>query len=518
MGGGLMQLVAYGAQDIYLSGNPQITFFKVVYRRHTNFAIESIRQTISGNSGRNITQECIISRNGDLIHKIWIGESHSTEFEIYKYIDKAEIKIGGQLIDKQTSDWNNIWLELSTPESKVNGYRSVFSPCSGANSGNYFWYPLNFWFCRNIGLCLPLIALQYHEITLDITWGKDSIVNSPEIWIDYIFLDTDERRKFSQVSHEYLIEQVQYQESPGDTSIINLNFNHPIKELIWVNNIISSDSRISYIPIGCNKDVFDKNKMDVFKNADKTSCELKLNGHDRFGNRNLKYFKTVQPLCYHTRCPAVSEEIKETFYVDISASQTITPIFNITHALRIKHINFTGSFGIDSTLTANSTFDIGYTNINSLIESDLNSASFTPIAGTIGLDSSDFNPYRNVTFQLIPDSIPIIHENHKLYIKKDITKSQFTMKGYFTILYESLPRLFFVNSSSPSLANIYCYSFSLNPEEHQPSGTCNFSRIDSKKLIFNDNPGNKDTTIKIFAVNYNILRINSGRGGIAYSN
>ena len=117
MGGGLMQLVAFGAQDIYLTGNPQITFFKVVYRRHTNFAIESIQQTISNKSGKNITQKCIISRSGELIHKIWIGETLNGEYEIYNYIDKVAIRIGGQLIDKQTSDWNNIWWELSTPES-----------------------------------------------------------------------------------------------------------------------------------------------------------------------------------------------------------------------------------------------------------------------------------------------------------------------------------------------------------------------------------------------------------------
>ena len=156
MGGGLMQLVAYGAQDIYLTGNPQITFFKVVYRRHSNFSMESIVQTLNGTIGSGNTQTCTISRNGDLVGATYLRIRDTTfganEGEVYDIVDYVEVEIGGQLIDRQHGDWNAIWWELSTPESKVNGLRSMLIQNTGAaagssaTAGNSIIYPLNFWF------------------------------------------------------------------------------------------------------------------------------------------------------------------------------------------------------------------------------------------------------------------------------------------------------------------------------------------------------------------------------------
>ena len=205
MGGGIMQLVAYGAQDIYLTGNPQITYFKVVYRRHTNFSMELIKQVMDGSENKGHRQSCTASRNGDLIMDVWISENSTSSIdgEIYKYIDHVDCMIGGQLIDRHYSDWNAIWWNLTTPESKVNGLRNMFVGLSGAadsddssNAASYFYYPLNFWFCKNPGLALPVISLQYHEIEFLITWGSNSLVTDPEMWINYVYLDTDERRRF----------------------------------------------------------------------------------------------------------------------------------------------------------------------------------------------------------------------------------------------------------------------------------------------------------------------------------
>ncbi len=519
MGGGLMQLVAYGAQDIYLTGNPQITFFKVVYRRHTNFAIESIRQTLNGNTVKGSESKCIIGRDGDLIHKIWIGQKTKsnpvgpTGSHIYKYIDQTEIRIGGQLMDRQTSDWNNIWWELTTPESKINGYRDVFRGInynySNSQDYNYFWYPLNYWFCRNIGLALPLIALQYHEITLDIKWSENSIVDNPEVWIDYIFLDTDERRKFAQIQHEYLIEQIQYQDSPGNIKNIDLNFNHPIKELIWVNYFKheNNDITFSYGPIGVNSSITsDIQDKDNFLDAEKTSCELKLNGHDRFRNRNVKYFRTLQPLTYHTRCPSYSKELSETIYINnASINSSGIPIFKVSETIALKRIEYIGKSDVSSQIKLkyciNENFD----------PTDFyNSASLTLIE-----NMDTFNDTFKKGHKLLDTSDSrIIQTDRHLYITSDIDS---TITCNIKIIYETLPYLF-SSTTVKQLAFIYCYSFSLNPEEHQPSGTCNFSRIDKKQLEFKNTPGGSDTTIKIFAVNYNILRINSGMGAIAYSN
>jgi hypothetical protein len=177
-------------------------------------------------------------------------------------VKQAEIEIGGQLIDRQYGDWMNIWTELTVPAGKRDGYDNMVGNAVGASSdqvsglnattGPYRLYvPLQFWFNRNPGLALPLIALQYHEVKLNlelrslaecITGNTSLEVNgnglSAKLYVDYVYLDTDERRRFAQVSHEYLIEQVQF---TGTETVANgssnknvtLNFNHPVKELIW---------------------------------------------------------------------------------------------------------------------------------------------------------------------------------------------------------------------------------------------------------------------------------------------
>ena len=266
MGGGLLQLVAYGAQDVYLTGNPQITFFKVGYRRHTNFAMEAIQQTFSGVADFGNTVTCQISRNGDLIHRAYLqvklsGTDNYCKYFGFRVINYVEIEIGGQKIDKHYSHWLYIWNELTLPVSKRAGFNDMVCAYGCATAGNNgatntaigthiktLYVPLEFWFCRNVGLALPLIALQYHEVKINIEFetrdnmvdtsdnysdkafqlvGKDYVaisgskknselggsasnlaVSEISLWVDYIFLDTDERRRFAQLTHEYLIEQL----------------------------------------------------------------------------------------------------------------------------------------------------------------------------------------------------------------------------------------------------------------------------------------------------------------------
>ena len=424
-----MQLVAYGAQDIYLTGNPQITFFKVVYRRHTNFAVESIEQTFNGQAdfGKRVT--ATISRNGDLIQQMYlevVTPVMGNEGQTWTYgignalVKQAEIEIGGQLIDRQYGDWMNIWTELTTPEGKRKGYDNMVGNKAGPNTQigfidaqetRRFYVPLQFWFNRNPGLALPLIALQYHEVKLNleirpaaelINVTTSTVTNglSCKLYVDYIYLDTDERRRFAQVSHEYLIEQVQFTGSESITAGSNsknvtLNFNHPVKELIWVHlrtdfsTVEPQNGNRWFNYSGLTADVTTES-CDSF-----TTALLQLNGHDRFSVRSADYFRQVQNYEHHTRVPRVS-------------------------------IDLTGG------------------------------------------------------------------ENYWQYI--------------------------------------YSYSFALSPEEHQPSGTCNFSRIDNavlqlgygKDVLSKKDAGSNaqisDMNLNIYAVNYNVLRIMSGMGGLAYSN
>ena len=248
MGGGLMQLVAYGAQDIYLTGNPQITFFKVVYRRHTNFSMEAIMQTWNGsNTGASGRSTATISRNGDLVGRMYLEVDLTVDTSPVADITAAgiksiEVEIGGQKIDKHTGKWMDVWSKLSevNPSGHTGGGETVdggtlfqnMSGMGGAGSKGTeeltYFVPLQFWFCRNPGLALPLIALQYHEVKviLEHDFGGNGATSAGlaknNLWADYIYLDTDERRRFAQVSHEYLIEQVQDATvTPQSTSELN---------------------------------------------------------------------------------------------------------------------------------------------------------------------------------------------------------------------------------------------------------------------------------------------------------
>ncbi len=431
-----MQLVAYGAQDIYLTGNPMITYFKVVYRRHTNFAMESIMQTFSGtvNWGNRVT--ALISRNGDLVSGMTLEVTlPNTDNAADRWIpnvghfliDRIELEIGGQLIDRHYSDWLEIWSQLTIPANKKEGYHRMIgqSPLDpfGQPTGlqnvtdarnlqlneRKLYIPLQFWFCRNVGLALPLIALQYHEVKVNLTFntfanlagtaalgpaaGTGANGLSADLWVDYIYLDTDERRRFAQVSHEYLIEQLQFN---GDEAVaiagangggsITLNFNHPVKELVWVyrntnNELVTyttgngaAAARENATANAMTK-TFAAVQLENFVNPSSRSpfnnVRLQLNGQDRFAERSADYFNKVQPNAHHT--------------------------------------------------------------------------------------------------------------------------------------------------SIPESPGILVYSFALKPEEHQPSGTCNFSRIDNAKLVYT-NIDPMAGVIKVFATNYNVLRVMSGMGGLAYSN
>ena len=381
MGGGLMQLVAYGAQDIYLTGNPQITFFKVVYRRHTNFSMEAISQTWNGSTTDGGRCSATISRNGDLVHRMYLECSTSDTVTVdnpgSRKVDNVELEIGGQKIDKHTGSWLETWAELTEPNptgtvADADDSSTAFttgtlfqsmSAMGGVEVGNHlptggkFFVPLQFWFCRNPGLALPLIALQYHEVKVILQVGTVAKFDLGDLYCDYIYLDTDERRRFAQVSHEYLIEQVQ--EQSWSTTSQDLNFNHPVKELIWT---------------GARTDNTDCVPWDG-------SFQLKLNGHDRFAARDYRYFTRVQIWEHHSG------------------------------------------------------------------------------PGGLKCATSGAGGYN--------DSIAV-------------------------------------------------YSFALKPEEHQPSGTCNFSRIDNAQL---QKPTvGSATSGTIYAGNYNVLRIMSGMGGLAYSN
>tara|TARA_X000001036_G_scaffold399381_1_gene403003 strand:- start:15401 stop:16615 length:1215 start_codon:yes stop_codon:yes gene_type:complete len=404
MGGGLLQLVAHGAQDIYLTGDPQITYFKVVYRRHTNFSMESIQQQFSSTASSGNKTTCIISRNGDLIASMYLQFKLSAgallDQGFVSYLNSVEIEIGGQKIDKHYGRWLDIWSDLTNDANKDDALTTMLGNNTAGGTGPvvnnsissddpaYALVPLSFWFNKNYGLALPLIALQYHEVKLNFDFATNSNWSAVTLWVDYVFLDSDERKRFAQMSHEYLIDQVQFggtedfssSTAIGTTDRFALHFNHPVKELIWVGENSSAIAQDTFKVDGSGTN----NNPAVAagtRQIDVNNVKLQLNGHDRFYPRSSEYFRLQQPYQFH--------------------------------------------------------------------------------------------------------------------------------------------------STVPPSQDIYIYSFALRPEEHQPSGTCNFSRIDSCHLTLTrggrmptGSLGNRSFSDKlyIYAINYNVLRIASGMAGLAYSN
>lgn len=429
MGGGLLQLVAYGAQDAYLSGNPQITFWKGLFKRHTNFAMEPFRANLTGQANWGVKHSVTLPRHADLLYSTYLevvmppgARVNNDKLRLgYNLIKYVELDIGGQQIDRLYGEWLFLWdsLTSNSTQSSIladmvsgendsdNDEEYVIPNNAGCNAGSgrpsnptVLYIPLTFFYTRNPGAALPLIALQYHEVKINIQWQSAEFIKGDfndlavlpppvqaAVYVDYIYLDTEERRRMAQESHEYLIEQTQYNEEKSISSYnnrIDLTFNHPVKELVWVvqptkytNCSLAARSFMTRLqPFTYDIDA-------VYKQR------LQINGQDRLEERFGDYFHKVQMYQHHN-------------------------------------------------------------------------------GGGRGLR-------RNADWRL--------------------------QKG------------------------IYLYSFALRPEEHQPSGTCNFSRIDTATLVMElagdvvINPNGDNTfDVRVYAVNYNILRVMSGMAGLAYSN
>jgi hypothetical protein len=561
-----MQLVAYGAQDVYLTGNPQITFWKVTYRRHTNFAMESIEQTFNGQADFGRRVQCTISRNGDLAYRTYlqvtlpeIGQDNccngddSTKHVFARWLDypgeqlisMVEVEVGGQRIDRQYGDWMHIWNQLTLTSEQERGYNKmvgqttqltyvtdpsfadVDSACAAASvpaavcaprnalPETTLYVPLQFWFCRNPGLALPLIALQYHEVRINLElrpsdeclWAVSRVDNVTErnsnasakvgggssvkdsasyqkslvaasLYVDYIFLDTDERRRMAQNPHEYLIEQLQFtgDESVGSSSNkIKLNFNHPCKELVWV---VQPDKNVDY-------------------------CSSFVTG------ATLNAAMGAQPFNYTDAIDALVNSM-----LAFSGSEQVDG--------PNEFINQQGLFqdpGADS-LSAGVQWFSGETDGN---------------PGT-GTSRSPGPPYNNVSAMSkygdsgVSDAGAFVLAETALNMhcwgQNPVVTAKLQLNGQDRFseregTYFDLVQPFQHHTRSPD-TGINVYSFALRPEEHQPSGTCNMSRIDNAtlQLVLSTNAvgGEETAKVRVYATNYNVLRVMSGMGGLAYSN
>ena len=558
-----MQLVAYGAQDVYLTGNPQITFWKVTYRRHTNFAMESIEQTFNGQADFGRRVQCTISRNGDLAYRTYLqvtlpeigqegccgteaGKCEKTYARWLDYpgeqlISMVEVEIGGQRIDRQYGDWMHIWNQLTLTAEQERGYNKmvgqttqltylidpsfadVDSACAAADvpaavcaprnalPETTLYIPLQFWFCRNPGLALPLIALQYHEVKInlelrpsdevlfavtDLTAGtvpggtqiadgasvKDgaayqkSLV-AASLYVDYVFLDTDERRRMAQNPHEYLIEQLQFtgDESVGSSSNkIKLNFNHPCKELVFV---VQPDKNVDY-------------------------CQSFLL------NRDLNAALGAQPFNYTDAIDA----LVPSFSAFSGFDQLAGAGAGGSNGAFISSRGLFQDPGADGSISPGSQWgDL----VDSTCSTPALSAAF-PISeiGDSGVsDAGAFVLAETALNMHCWGQNPVVTAKLQLNGQDRFSEREGT--------YFDLVQPYQHHTRNPD-TGINVYSFALRPEEHQPSGTCNFSRIDNAtlQLVLSTNAigGDETAKVRVYATNYNVLRVMSGMGGLAYSN
>ena len=540
-----MQLVAYGAQDVFLTGTPEITFWKVSYRRHTNFAMESIEQTFSGQAdfGRRVT--CTISRNGDLAYRTYLqvtlpqidqdmkgaaGAVYARwlDFPGEQLIAQVEVEIGGQRIDRQYGDWMHIWNQLTMSAEQQRGYfqmignttqltyitdpnfAAISGPCSATGGPNQvcaprnalpettLYIPLLFWFNRNPGLALPLIALQYHEVKinidfrpigeclwsvtkLDATTSNGTVSTSvayqqslvaASLYIDYVFLDTDERRKMAQNPHEYLIEQLQFtgDESVGSSSNkIKLNFNHPCKELIWV---VQPDANVDYC----------------------SSLEGGQTLYKTLGAQPFNYTDAVDALPNAVHAFGGPAETS-----GANAFITSGGLFQDPGAMGSEMGTQPAQWGAQPNV-------FGAETSGGLAVGETIEGSFVSDAGTFVLAETALDMH-------CWGENPVVTAKLQLNGQDRFSEREGT---YFDVV-----QPFQHHTRAPD-AGINVYSFALRPEEHQPSGSCNFSRIDNAvlQLVLSSSTvsGTNTAKVRVYAVNYNVLRVMSGMAGPAYSN
>ena len=562
----------------------------MTYRRYTNFAIESIEQTFNGQADFGRRVQCVISRNGDLAYRTYlqvtlpeinqlmgiasfaVGVGSGVyarwlDFPGEQIIAQVEVEIGGQRIDRQYGDWMHIWNQLTMTAEQQRGYfkmignttqltfitdpsfSEVDGPCDSlaprqvcaprnALPETTLYVPLQFWFCTNPGLALPLIALQYHEvkINLDIRpideclWAVTTLscnsgaqtsgpvtaaaqytpgrpvpaaiaynqsLVAASLYVDYVFLDTDERRRFAQNPHEYLITQLQFtgDESVGSSSNkIKLNFNHPVKELIWV---VQPDQNVDYCSsLVCDALLFKVLGAQPFNYTD--AIDALPNAIHAFGGpasvaADSRAFIDARGL--FEDAGALDYDIPTGFtgywhgpnnpYNEANMGGPAVPIS-------------TNTSGVDPALLAQLQ-SLSSTSGHMENSGVSDAGTFVMTETSLDLHCWGQNPVVTAKLQL---------NGQDRFSERE--------GSYF-----SWVQPLQAHTRCPD-EGINVYSFALRPEEHQPSGTCNFSRIDNAtlQLVLSNATveGTKTAKVRVYATNYNVLRIMSGMGGLAYSN
>ena len=571
-----MQLVAYGAQDVYLTGNPQITLFKGVYKRHTNFSTEPIAQSFTGSASFGKNCEVPINRNADLVTRMYLRASFSltspTNTHTHPWswvknpghvmIKNVELQIGGQKVDKHLSQWLEVWHELSGDDDHGAAYDTMIG--NGANTKLHIepnatgheecgkttvFVPLYFWFNRHVGSALPLIALQYHEVKVKFEFEKSAnmivtgstggvtgtaTISDADLIVDYVYLDTEERKRFAQLSHEYLIEQVQDESksvtADSTSTKVDLHFNHPCKALYWVNSLDWGSTSNYYL----GNDLESATKSFIIRYCMKAYTDNNNSG----GFYTFMVNSKNEVLVRHQNTENENENGSSSLSdgADMKGTGTI---------LNHLYVNFNKLVSVitSATVRADDATAVGvalksnlWDSIHTPVLLDGQTASMRIITtpATAGLDLEQTGPGTSTPFTSKPSTIRLEKSTKftlggsqilSRYIDgsgQTITDGKLKLNGQDRFdtreaNYFNKVQPWQSHQNSP-VDGVYVYSFALNPNDHQPSGSCNFSRIDNSTLELTVPTNMGATTINVYTVNYNVLRIMSGMGGLAYSN
>jgi hypothetical protein len=505
---GLLELVAHGIQDIYLIGNPQITFFKTIYKRHTNFSMEAYQISYDAKPmwGKRTTFN--ITRYADLIYTMfieidipqiyskftydtdWTGPGKSSnDFNTsdatgqISWVNNTghaavlyyDFKIGGQLIDRQYSEWMEIWTQLSQSESKKQGLDKLLNRnynLEKTSVAQTVYIPLQFWFCRNIGLALPLIALQYHDVELEVN-----------------FRPLNQMTTFG--ANYY------YSATSNASNILILNNLYDGAPLLTDSDI---QGRIIVFPDGAEYYISPIAEIDTTSQdgtiADPYLITMVRDIPNIYNNATI-YIKPngILDMSY-------SPEIVEVrLYIDYIYLDTVEQreFANAKHRYLIEQVQYSGSESI--------TENIGTKRIPLVFN--------LPIKELFWVNQLDSVFTINDLFNFSNTIDPSVDQGNI------IASAQININGIerFSIRnadYFRLIQPYQKHTRSPN-GFIYIYAFSVKPEEHQPSGCSNFSKLDTKELFLNINPNTGQQQVRVYALNYNILRIMSGMGGLAFS-
>ena len=469
MAGGLLQLVAIGVQDLYLSGNPQVSLFKVVYRRHTNFSMESVRQTFDGevDFGKTVTTK--ISRDGDLLHRIVVEvdlpEIVSTDPAIsiswvntigHSMIDIIELYIGELLIDKHYGEWLEIWSELALDASKRDGYNDMVSKYESfqlVKGPKTVFIPLQFWFCRNPGLALPLIALQYHDIKVIIRFKKFS-----ELWT------------------------------------FGKNKNYTASQTTNTITTINTDS------VFINSDI---GKIIYWEDGTKTTIISLVGG---FPHRALVDTNTSKPLqTIYTKPNASPIKTYSMLDARIYADFIYLDTFERRFFAANKHEYLIEQLQFDS--------DTNYLKGQQFLKVPI---SFNlPMKELIWVSQlaryTEDNDIFNFSNTVNPSEEKKDPIQSAIILFNGTERFEERVAGYFRLVQP------YAHHTRCPKSHIYVYSFALAPEKHQPSGSANFSMLNTVDLRLTYNTTVTDSNVRVYGVNYNILKIQSGMGGLLYA-